>query len=89
MRPTIKLGKIAGIEVGVHWSLLVIGALLVGALAGGELPSLAPHAHGSYLAAAVLAVFLFFASILALGRKNFFGRMRSTSRNISGINGLV
>src|ERR1700681_2154103 len=65
MRPTIRLGKIAGIEVGVHWSLLVIGVLLVGSLAGGQLPSIAPHAHGSYLAAAVLAVVLFFASILA------------------------
>jgi Zn-dependent protease len=65
MRPTIRLGKIAGIDVGVHWSLLVIGALLVGSLAGGQLPSLAPHAHGSYFAAAVLAVVLFFASILA------------------------
>jgi Zn-dependent protease len=65
MRPTIRLGRIAGIEVGVHWSLLVIGALLVGSLAGGELPALAPNAHGSYLAAAVLAVLLFFASILA------------------------
>jgi Zn-dependent protease len=65
MRPTLRLGKIAGIDVGVHWSLLVIGALLVGSLAGGELPSLAPHAHGSYFAAAVLAVLLFFASILA------------------------
>jgi len=65
MRPTIRLGRIAGIEVGVHWSLLVIGAILVGSLAGGELPALSPHAHGSYLAAAVLAVLLFFASILA------------------------
>jgi Zn-dependent protease len=65
MRPTIRLGRIAGIEVGVHWSLLVIGVLLVGSLAGGQLPSIAPHAHGSYLAAAVLAVVLFFASILA------------------------
>ena len=65
MRPTIRLGRIAGIEVGIHWSLLVIGVLLVGSLAGGELPALAPHAHGSYLAAAVLAVVLFFASILA------------------------
>jgi len=65
MRPTIRLGRIAGIEVGIHWSLLVIGALLVGSLAGGELPALSPHAHGSYLAAAVLAVLLFFASILA------------------------
>jgi Zn-dependent protease len=65
MRPSIRLGRIAGIDVGIHWSLLVIGALLVGSLAGGELPSLAPNAHGSYFAAAVLAVLLFFASVLA------------------------
>ena len=65
MRSSIRLGRIAGIEVGVHWSLLVIGALLVSSLAGGLLPSLSPHAHGSYLAAAILAVVLFFASILA------------------------
>ena len=65
MRPTFRLGRIAGIEVGVHWSLLVIGVLLVGSLAGGQFPDIAPHAHGSYLAAAVLAVALFFGSILA------------------------
>src|SRR5579862_3995492 len=65
MRPTFRLGRIAGIEVGIHWSLLVIGVLLVGSLASGVLPAYAPHAHGSYLAAAVLAVALFFASILA------------------------
>jgi Zn-dependent protease len=65
MRPTIRLGRIAGIEVGVHWSLLVIGVLLVGSLAGGVLPATAPDARGSYLAAAVLGVGFFFASILA------------------------
>src|SRR5204862_7483866 len=64
-RPTSRLGRIFGIEVGIHWSLLVIGVLLVGSLAGGVLPAWAPHAHGSYLAAALLAVALFFASILA------------------------
>src|SRR5689334_24912313 len=65
MRPTIRFGRIAGIEVGVHWSLLVIGVLLVGSLAGGVLPATAPDARGSYLAAAVLAVVFFFGSILA------------------------
>ena len=65
MRSTFRLGRIAGIEVGIHWSLLVIGVLLVGSLAGGQLPNLAPNAHGSYLAAAVLAVAFFFISILA------------------------
>jgi len=65
MRPTFRLGRIAGVEVGFHWSLLAIGALLVGSLAGSMLPQAVPHAHGSYLSAAVLAVVLFFGSILA------------------------
>ena len=65
MRPTFRLGRIAGVEVGFHWSLLVIGALLVGSLAGSQLPQAVPSAHGSYFAAAVLAVVFFFASILA------------------------
>jgi Zn-dependent protease len=65
MRPTFRLGRIAGVEVGFHWSLLAIGALLVGSLAGTMLPQAVPHAHGSYLSAALLAVVLFFGSILA------------------------
>lgn len=65
MRPTFRLGRVAGVQVGIHWSLLVIGALLVGSLAGGQLPRAVPSAHGSYLAAAVLAVVFFFGSILA------------------------
>ena len=65
MRPTFRLGRVAGVEVGFHWSLLVIGALLVGSLAGSQLPQAVPSAHGSYFAAAVLAVVFFFGSILA------------------------
>jgi Zn-dependent protease len=65
MRPTFRLGRIAGVEVGFHWSLLAIGALLVGSLAQSMLPDAVPQAHGSYFSAAVLAVVLFFASILA------------------------
>ncbi|HEX5095714.1 MAG TPA: site-2 protease family protein, partial [Acidimicrobiia bacterium] len=65
MRPTLRLGRIAGIEVGVHWSLLLIGALLVTALAGDLFPEVAPHSEGSYWAAAIIATALFFVSILA------------------------
>jgi Zn-dependent protease len=64
MRATIRLGKIAGIPIGVHWSLLVIGVLLTTILAG-SLPNALPNAHGSYWAAAILAAVLFFGSILA------------------------
>jgi Zn-dependent protease len=65
MRATFRLGRIAGIPIGVHWSLLVIAALLTTSLAGSMLPAVIPNADGSYWAAAILAAALFFASILA------------------------
>jgi Zn-dependent protease len=65
MRATFRLGRIAGIPIGVHWSLLVIAALLTTSLAGSMLPAVIPNADGSYWAAAILAAGLFFASILA------------------------
>jgi hypothetical protein len=65
MRSTIRLGRIRGIEVGVNWSLLVVAVLIVASLSGSLLPSVAPDAHGSYLAAGILGAALFFASILA------------------------
>src|SRR3954451_5533739 len=65
MRATFRLGRIAGIPVGVHWSLLVVAALLTTSLAGSLLPAVLPNADGSYWAAAILAAGLFFASILA------------------------
>ncbi|MCU1428699.1 MAG: rip3 [Actinomycetia bacterium] len=65
MTSTFRLGKIAGIPIGVHWSIVVVAALLTTSLAGSLLPSVLPGAHGSYWAAAILAAGLFFASILA------------------------
>ena len=38
MRPTIRLGRVRGIAIGVHWSLLVIGFLIASTLAGSLLP---------------------------------------------------
>jgi Zn-dependent protease len=64
MRATFRLGKVAGIPIGVHWSLVVIAALLTTSLAGSMLPAVLPNAHGSYWAAAILAAALFFVSIL-------------------------
>jgi Zn-dependent protease len=65
MRPTLRLGRIAGIDVGVHWSLLLIGALLVTALAGDFFPEIARHSDSSYWAAAILTTVFFFGSVLA------------------------
>ena len=43
MGDTFSLGRIAGIRVGVNWSVLLIVALLAYGLAVGEFPAAAPH----------------------------------------------
>ena len=56
MRQTLRLGRIAGIAVGVHWSVLVIMALLVEGLAVTVLPAAAPgQPWPVYLLAALAA----------------------------------
>jgi len=66
MRPSVRLGRIAHIEVGIHWSVLVIMVLLVWSLAGATLPELAPGSSDSvYWLVAVIGVLLLFASLLA------------------------
>ncbi|GAA4076820.1 site-2 protease family protein [Actinomadura miaoliensis] len=66
MKQTVKLGSIAGIPVGVHWSVLAVLALIVGGLAGAVLPAGAPgRAAGLYWAVAVPTALLFLASLCA------------------------
>lgn len=65
MNPSISLGRIAGIQVGINWSWLVVFALIVWSLAAGVFPSEnAGLSDGTYVAMGVAAAFLFFASIL-------------------------
>lgn len=58
MRDTIRLGRILGIPVGTHWSVLVIVALIVWALTTGWFPERLPEASEAarYAAATVAAV---------------------------------
>lgn len=64
MKTTVRLGRIAGVAVGVHWSVLAIVVLLVGGLTV-QLPAIAPgYPTAAYVAAAVLAAVLFVASLL-------------------------
>src|SRR5512139_482106 len=66
VRATMRLGRIAGVEVGVNWSALVIVLLIVSGLAGGQLPRAYPgHNAVLYVVAAVVAAVLFLASLLA------------------------
>jgi Zn-dependent protease/CBS domain-containing protein len=66
MQNTIRLGRIRGVPVGVHWSLLVVAGLVSWSLASGQLPAVVPGSSpGAYWLAGLLAAALFFASILA------------------------
>jgi len=66
MERDIRLGRIAGIEVGLNWSLLVIFWLIVWSLASGVFPELYPGQDTtSYWVAAVVAAVVFFGSLLA------------------------
>jgi Zn-dependent protease/CBS domain-containing protein len=63
--PTIQLGRIAGIRIGVNWSWLVVFALIVWSLAVAVFPSQNPgFSDGEYVAIAVVAALLFFVSLL-------------------------
>ena len=65
MNPTFQLGRIAGIRIGVNWSWLIVFALIVWSLAAAVFPSQNPgYSDGEYVALAVAAALLFFASLL-------------------------
>jgi Zn-dependent protease/CBS domain-containing protein len=62
---TFRLGRLAGVEIGIHWSWVVIFALLVWSLADAAFPETNPGlGDDTYLAMAIVAVLLFFASLL-------------------------
>ena len=66
MNENISLGRIAGIHVGLNWSLLVVVALIAWSLAGSILPSAAPgQASGAYWTAGIISALVFLVSLLA------------------------
>ncbi|MEU5097419.1 site-2 protease family protein [Streptomyces sp. NPDC020996] len=66
MRATFVLGRIAGVRVGVHWSVLGIFAIVAFGLAQGRLPVAHPgRSWGVYWAAGLSTAVVFFASLLA------------------------
>lgn len=65
VNPTLKLGRIAGVRVGVNWSWLIVFALIVWTLGASVFPDQDPHLGGAtYAAMAVVAALLFFTSLL-------------------------
>jgi len=65
MTSTFRLGRIAGFEIGAHWSWLLVVVLIVWSLADGVFPDTNPGLDdGVYFAMAIVAAVLFFASIV-------------------------
>ncbi|MFF2375854.1 site-2 protease family protein [Streptomyces xiamenensis] len=66
MRATFPLGRILGVRVGVHWSVVLIFALIAFGLAAGRLPQTHPgHAWPLYTLIGLVTAVIFFASLLA------------------------
>ncbi len=65
MRNSYTLGRVAGIEIGLNWSVLALLALIMWTLATGIFPDTNPGLSDNvYFAMAVVASLGFFASIL-------------------------
>jgi Zn-dependent protease/CBS domain-containing protein len=61
---TFKLGRVAGIDVGVNWTWIIVVALVVWSLAAGVFPNTNPDlSDETYLVMAAIAAVLFFLSI--------------------------
>jgi Zn-dependent protease len=66
MRDSLRLGRIAGFPVAVHWSVLVVVLLLAWGLAEGVLPQSAPgHTAATYWLVGVPGALLLLCSLLA------------------------
>jgi len=66
MNENVSLGRIAGIHVGLNWSLLVVAALIAWSIATGILPAAAPgQTSAAYWTAGVVSAFVYLASLLA------------------------
>jgi Zn-dependent protease/CBS domain-containing protein len=65
MHGTLRLGKLAGVEIGVHFSWLILFALVAWSVATGAIPELYPGwSAASYWSLGALAALTLFVSIL-------------------------
>src|SRR5580698_8071829 len=66
MGQSFSLGRIAGIRIGVNWSVLLIVALLAYGLAAGQFPAEVPRRpEAEYVVAAIVTAVAYIASLLA------------------------
>lgn len=65
MNETFRLGRIAGIDIGINWSWLIVLVLMLWTLAAGIFPTENPGlGDGTYAAMAAVAAIIFFGSLL-------------------------
>lgn len=66
MEESLRLGRVAGVDVGINWSVLVIFALVAFSLSAGRLPTDYPDLSTlTYAVAGFVAAVVFFLSLLA------------------------
>lgn len=66
MGASVRLGRVAGIEVGLHWSLAIVFAFIVWTLAAQVLPSVVPdQPQSAYWLTSSIAGLIFYASLLS------------------------
>ena len=86
MNENIRLGKIAGVPVGINWSIVVIFWLLTWELAVLVCPATAPPGDGGLLDRGVATTTLLFVSLLtrevshAVARFVQFSMLRAQGR---------
>jgi Zn-dependent protease/CBS domain-containing protein len=86
VRESVRLGRIAGIAVGLNWSVLVIFFLIAFGLAAGRFPLLYADLPGwTYAAAGLVTAVVFFLSLLA----HEISHAIVAQRNGVGVEGIV
>jgi len=66
MDSSVRLGRVAGIEIGAHWSLAIVFVLISWTLADQVLPAMVPgETLTAYWLVALFAALLFYFSLLA------------------------
>ncbi len=85
MSPTLSLGRIAGVRIGINWSWAIVFALIVWSLASGVFPDQNPGlSKGAYTGMAIVAALLFFCSLL-LHELGHAAQARREGMEIEGI----
>lgn len=86
MEESIRFGRIGGVAVGAHWSLLVVAALLTWSMATVTLPADAPGAPAvAYWVAGAVAAVAFLGGVLA----HELGHAAVARRHGVGVEGIT